>query len=1435
MIEKIKNIIHLNRRETPLPSQAEELETERLNNIRMNADIEPPIIKKVQFDLPPNYVNKNSTAWRAMPRAIRESTARRKWENSKYYRRKKNSPLTDRDIRRMVLDGTIPSGVSDSGATSTAGRPQDPFIKSNIPSNKNFHMPTGGTARASRTAKLHHQLREPARTVDIVPSLTDNTLISTGKFADANYFTVYDDKEVNIYDGKTAKIYITEEAVLRGYRCTHSKLWRIPLRDTVTNQNTQTVLLNSPNGRQSLNSMYHVPSTETIIGKLGILLNERPDPKEAINNVYDMPSLEPAIRYLHAAAGFPTKSTWLKAIRNNNYMSWPLITVKNVNKFFPESEETQQGHMKGQRQGVRSTKVKITVEPGTVSKSDEEAEEKEFNEENDIMVAIYQTNNTMHSDQTGKFPTVSSRGNKYQMILTHMDSGSIWVEATKNKTEGEMKLARRRALLRMKACGIVPKHQVMDNECSDAYKQEISESGMTYQLVPPNNHRRNIAEKAIQTWKNHFISVLSGTDENFPLHLWCQVIPQAERQLAMLIQTNINPKISTYTHLYGPHNYNSQPFVPIGMEAMIYDHPNLRKTFAQHCSKGYVLGTSTEHYRCWNLWNLKTKSTRVSGTVFFKHKYISNPTLTPADAIIAAANRMTATLRTHKTAGMTEDDMQALDRLGQIFTNAATNNTQMSIKAVDAQASPRVAESKTPSSAATLLTEALTAEARPAPRVKTTIFTPIQEPAPPPRVLTEPAQLIVAYPRAVVTSEDISNTGTNIPTITQEEGPIPRRPAPRTSTPRTATNTSPFNEANQLDDHQSPARNTRSKTKQPRTLTQELMLSALEASAICKPKNLANRKFPIEMLSAVLDEDTGELLEYRHLMKNPKYREIWGHAYGNELGRLAQGLEGRVAGTDTFFFINKKDIPAARWQDVTYGRIVVSLRPEKDDPHRVRLTVGGDRINYPDDCGTPTADMLTVKLILNSVISTKDARFMTIDIKDFYLNTPLERYEYMRMKLADLPPDFVNKYNLHDKVTSDGYVYLEIRKGMYGLPQAGRKAQELLEKRLNAKGYRQSKICPGFWKHDWRPICFSLVVDDFGVKYVGKQHAEHLMQALQEEYTIKWEWEGKRYIGLTIDWDYEKKEVHISMPNYIKEALTRFHHTKPKRPQDQPHPHSPPNYGAKQQFTEAADDSELLDAKEKKFIQEVVGTLLYYSRAVDCTMLAALGSIATQQAKPTKNTMTKVKQLLDYAATHPHAAVTYRASEMVLAAHSDASYLSETKARSRAGGHFFMAGDTTYPENNGAVHTVAQIIKVVMSSAAEAELGALYINCREAIPARQLLQEMGHTQPPTPMQTDNSTALGVVLNLIQPKRTKAMDMRFHWLRCRARQKQFRTYWRAGPTNNGDYVTKHHAPAHHRNVRPVYLTPAHKLLKLRTRNSKIVSRAATRLTHAARVC
>jgi len=119
-----------------------------------------------------------------------------------------------------------------------------------------------------------------------------------------------------------------------------------------------------------------------------------------------------------------------------------------------------------------------------------------------------------------------------------------------------------------------------------------------------------------------------------------------------------------------------------------------------------------------------------------------------------------------------------------------------------------------------------------------------------------------------------------------------------------------------------------------------------------------------------------------------------------------------------------------------------------------------------------------------------------------------------------------------------------------------------------------------------------------------------------------------------------------------------------------------------------------------------------------------------------------------------------------------------------------------------------------MSLAAEAELGAQYLNAREAVYLRQILTEMGHPQPRTPIQTDNSTAEGVVNRKIQPKRMKAMDMRFHWLQDREAQGQFRIYWHPGKTNLADYFTKHHSPAHHVNVRAEFLTKVKDLAEAR---------------------
>jgi len=218
-------------------------------------------------------------------------------------------------------------------------------------------------------------------------------------------------------------------------------------------------------------------------------------------------------------------------------------------------------------------------------------------------------------------------------------------------------------------------------------------------------------------------------------------------------------------------------------------------------------------------------------------------------------------------------------------------------------------------------------------------------------------------------------------------------------------------------------------------------------------------------------------------------------------------------------------------KDVTYGKFVCMIRPEKKETYRTWFVVGGNKINYPGKVATPTAEMLVAKLLFNSVISTQGARFMTMDIANFYLMTPLKRPEYVKIKLSDIPEKIIVKYKLHDLANADGSVYIESNRGMYGLPQLGLIANELLEERLNKHGYQQSKLVPGLWKHDKRPIQFTLVVDDFGVKYTRQEDVEHLKSVIEQDYTVTADWTGNRYIGITLDWDYNRQQVHLSMPN----------------------------------------------------------------------------------------------------------------------------------------------------------------------------------------------------------------------------------------------------------------------------------------------------------------
>jgi hypothetical protein len=358
-------------------------------------------------------------------------------------------------------------------------------------------------------------------------------------------------------------------------------------------------------------------------------------------------------------------------------------------------------------------------------------------------------------------------------------------------------------------------------------------------------------------------------------------------------------------------------------------------------------------------------------------------------------------------------------------------------------------------------------------------------PAAPPKVtqrpcLAESSNPILAFPMPLPRQ---TRSQTTIHTHDITNAPLP----PRVVTPRTLNPSSP----------RVP---TRSQRHSPRNLSQN-SFSRMDTAHM--DISLGNNHWSRQHLTnAVIHPVTGKEMEYMALMKDPRLQPLWTLGFGNECGRLFQGIKD-IPGTNTCLFIKLTNIPKDR--KITYGKIVCDYKPHKKEKEHVCLTAGGDRLDYSGDVTTSTADTTTFKILINSTLSIEEAKMMMMAIKNYYIGTPMPRFEYMKMLLSRFPEEIVQKYNLN-ALAADGWVYIESRKGMYGLKQAVLLANQLLQTRLAPFGYYPALHTPGLWLHKTQPISFTLVVDDFAVKYVGKQHAENLRNALLRAYELTTDW-----------------------------------------------------------------------------------------------------------------------------------------------------------------------------------------------------------------------------------------------------------------------------------------------------------------------------------------
>ena len=204
---------------------------------------------------------------------------------------------------------------------------------------------------------------------------------------------------------------------MKGYICKNLGLWRIPLKGTILNENMDTIII------------------------------DRPNPGESISHVFELTSTENTIKYMHAAAGLPVKETWIRAVRDGNYITWPGLSVKSIRKYYPDdAEETLKGHMRGQRQGFRSTKERREKEPN----EDKTPKQKQ----NDIYTTRIDLKREIHTYQTGKFLHLSSKGNRYIIVEHNIDENYIFMDTMKNILKRQMMACYQRIVSRIKKAGL---------------------------------------------------------------------------------------------------------------------------------------------------------------------------------------------------------------------------------------------------------------------------------------------------------------------------------------------------------------------------------------------------------------------------------------------------------------------------------------------------------------------------------------------------------------------------------------------------------------------------------------------------------------------------------------------------------------------------------------------------------------------------------------------------------------------------------------------------------------------------------------------------------------------------------------------------------------------------------------------------------------------
>ena len=351
-----------------------------------------------------------------------------------------------------------------------------------------------------------------ARQVHIVPDLSSHSLLALGPLCDAGCSVTF--------DATSVVVTLQNKPILHGCRTPATRLWHF----------------NLPGAPSSAPA-----SANAAIG-----------------------SATPAqlVAFSHAALFSPALSTLAGALSKGYISGLPGLTSELLRRHPPASAPMVKGHLDQTRRNQRSTKAKLPSQIAELTDDAFPSSPPDHERTHLCYAAIMEPTGQIYSDQTGRFIAPSSKGNNYLLIVYDYDSNAILTEPLPSRSSSAILHGYQAVHARLCTAGLRPKLQRLDNECSEALKQFFRTEDIDYQLVPPGMHRRNAAERAIRTFKNHFIAGLCSVDKDFPLHLWDRLLPQAELTLNLLRGSRLNPKLSAWSQLHGTFDFNRTPIAP---------------------------------------------------------------------------------------------------------------------------------------------------------------------------------------------------------------------------------------------------------------------------------------------------------------------------------------------------------------------------------------------------------------------------------------------------------------------------------------------------------------------------------------------------------------------------------------------------------------------------------------------------------------------------------------------------------------------------------------------------------------------------------------------------------------------------------------------------------------------------------------------------------